>query len=229
MILDTCGPMFAGSSPKQGLLWSSVRTSPLICPSGSILSPKTWTAWAIALRQESSVRRWSGRPTSGTDSSGLQLPTPMAARSGRDRGGANPDGPERPSLRQMARIGMLPTPNAEERATGYVRGNGERTWSLHGAARAGVLGAMLPTPTEGDSKGSGSRCTASSKAHSGTSLTDAVTGSNAARAHGTGGKLHPRFVEWMMGWPTGWTACEPVAMESFRSWLRALLSACSES
>lgn len=107
------------------------------------------------------------------------------------------DDPRRPKYRDA----LLPTPTADERATGYVSGDGKWRPSLHKAARMG----LIPTPTEGDSKGSGSRCTASSKAHAGTSLTDAVTGSNAGRAHGTGGKLHPRFVEWMMGWPRNWT------------------------
>jgi hypothetical protein len=26
--------------------------------------------------------------------------------------------------------------------------------------------------------------------------------------------LNPQFVEWLMGWPIGWTEFEPVAMES---------------
>ena len=30
-----------------------------------------------------------------------------------------------------------------------------------------------------------------------------------------GGRLNPEWVEWLMGWPIGWTACEPVEMESF--------------
>jgi hypothetical protein len=28
-----------------------------------------------------------------------------------------------------------------------------------------------------------------------------------------GGKLNPEWVEWLMGWPIGFTECEPVAME----------------
>lgn len=33
--------------------------------------------------------------------------------------------------------------------------------------------------------------------------------------------LNPWFWEWMMGWPTGWTAFEPVERESFLSWRRS--------
>lgn len=33
-------------------------------------------------------------------------------------------------------------------------------------------------------------------------------------------QLTEAFLEWMMGLPPGWTGIEPVAMESYRSWLR---------
>jgi hypothetical protein len=32
-------------------------------------------------------------------------------------------------------------------------------------------------------------------------------------------QLNPLFVEWLMGWPLGWTACGRAATESFRLWL----------
>lgn len=32
-------------------------------------------------------------------------------------------------------------------------------------------------------------------------------------------RLNPLFVEWLMGWPTGWTACEPLGTEWSRWWL----------
>jgi hypothetical protein len=36
-----------------------------------------------------------------------------------------------------------------------------------------------------------------------------------------GGSLNPPWVEWLMGWPIGWTALEPLATESFQRWLIA--------
>ena len=33
-----------------------------------------------------------------------------------------------------------------------------------------------------------------------------------------GGKLNPRWVEWLMGVPIGWLALEPLEMESYRQW-----------
>jgi hypothetical protein len=33
-----------------------------------------------------------------------------------------------------------------------------------------------------------------------------------------GGHLNPEFVEWLMGWPIGWTDSEPLAMDKFLLW-----------
>jgi hypothetical protein len=33
-----------------------------------------------------------------------------------------------------------------------------------------------------------------------------------------GGLLNPNWTEWLMGWPIGWTACEPLGMDRFRQW-----------
>lgn len=33
-----------------------------------------------------------------------------------------------------------------------------------------------------------------------------------------GGRLNPNWVEWLMGWPIGWTDLEPLATDRFRQW-----------
>ena len=35
---------------------------------------------------------------------------------------------------------------------------------------------------------------------------------------GTPGRLNPTWVEWLMGWPLGWTDLKPLAMARFREW-----------
>jgi hypothetical protein len=42
-----------------------------------------------------------------------------------------------------------------------------------------------------------------------------------------GRTLNPRFVEWLMGWPIGWSDCGSAAMESYRTWLLARGACCS--
>jgi hypothetical protein len=34
-----------------------------------------------------------------------------------------------------------------------------------------------------------------------------------------GGSLNPTWVEWLMGWPEGWTDLKPLEMDKFRQWL----------
>lgn len=35
-----------------------------------------------------------------------------------------------------------------------------------------------------------------------------------------GGPLNPVWVEWLMGWPMGWTAIEPLEMDRYQQWRR---------
>ena len=123
----------------------------------------------------------------------------------------------------------LPTPTVSDATTWRLQGDTQTSRNLAARARRG----LLPTPTVGDSRASGSAgySTASGR-HSGTTLTDAVvryptptmrdhrSGSTSGinRQGGqllpeaVGGLLSPQFVEWMMGLPIGWTACDaPVA------------------
>ena len=36
----------------------------------------------------------------------------------------------------------------------------------------------------------------------------------------TGGKLNPTWVEWLMGWPIGWTDLKPLETDKFQQWLQ---------
>jgi len=36
---------------------------------------------------------------------------------------------------------------------------------------------------------------------------------------GNGGKLNPTWVEWLMGWPLGWTDLKPLVTDKFQKWL----------
>ena len=33
-----------------------------------------------------------------------------------------------------------------------------------------------------------------------------------------GGKIHPEFTEWMMGWPLGWTDLKPLETDKYQQW-----------
>lgn len=40
----------------------------------------------------------------------------------------------------------------------------------------------------------------------------------------TSGALNPDWVEWLMGWPIGWTGLKPLEMDRFQSWRKAHLN-----
>ncbi len=49
---------------------------------------------------------------------------------------------------------------------------------------------------------------------------DAPIWGDVATFDGKPGRLNPSFVEWMMAWPIGASACEPLETDRFRSWLQ---------
>jgi hypothetical protein len=109
----------------------------------------------------------------------MLLPTPRATDG--TKGGPNQHGSSGDLMLPSAVMDFLPTPRATRGGSGtetmYSLG-GERTDT--GRPQGEVL---LPTPTAGDSKASGSRNLPGSKAHPGVSLTDAIQ---------TGGSTTPR-------------------------------------
>lgn len=101
------------------------------------------------------------------------------------------------SLETMARRGMLPTPTARDWRSGLAS---EATHARNSRPLNEVVMRMWATPTvKGDYNRAGLSAT------SGDGLATQV-----------GGALNPTWVEWLMGFPAGWTALEPSEMPSSR-------------
>lgn len=103
-------------------------------------------------------------------------------------------------------------------------------------------GSWLPTPKASDATGTRARtCNRKSEAdrtRAGWTLTDIIwttpvaddTGhrkdkyaqGGTALSYQAGGKLNPRWVEWLMGWPIGWTDCKLLATDKCQWPLRPL-------
>ena len=47
------------------------------------------------------------------------------------------------------------------------------------------------------------------------------TGKGEGLSKQMGGQLNPDWVEWLMGWPIGWTDLKPSGMDKFRRWLNS--------
>ena len=57
---------------------------------------------------------------------------------------------------------------------------------------------------------------------------DSLTLVTAEEAVATGGQLNPDWVEWLMGWPEGWTDLKPLGMDKFQVWLDSHGTHCQE-
>ena len=127
-----------------------------------------------------------------------RMPTPRAeeaAHSGRQTVKPNQTMHLAVAAKRMA------TPTAQD-ANGRDRHNqrdGSQTLSLLGQVR------RVPKPTSQDAK---NNCGPSQKDRDALNVT-------------VGGALNPPWVEWLMGWPVGWTDLQPLAMDRFRQWLRS--------
>jgi hypothetical protein len=102
-----------------------------------------------------------------------------------------------------------------------------KRWRSHCQRQVSALGIavdeslLLPTPTAGDANASGSRRKEGSQANPGVSLTDVVIHGQELHHHverkPNAGHLSPRFVEWLMGFPAGWTSIPDRQLSLFPS------------
>lgn len=131
------------------------------------------------------------RPTAANDA-GL-LPTPLASNT------------KAHHMRSGGRPGRSywPTPKAND---AEKRGNFDTSNPRNGLPAAAKA---WPTPTVNDSK----NCTLppSQVKH------DNIPGALLRDGEKAGGQLNPTWVEWLMGWPLGWTDLKPLATDRFRN------------
>ena len=90
--------------------------------------------------------------------------------------------------------GLWPTPVADgDRTTNYAQGGTSLGWAVRN----------MPTPTvHGNYNRKGASKT------SGNGLATVI-----------GGTLNPTWVEWLMGWPLGWTDCAVLETDRYQQWL----------
>lgn len=120
---------------------------------------------------------------------------------------------------------MWPTPTASEEKY-RLQGNSQQSRSLEALARTG---RMWPTPRAfmyKDSKHDSGKSNLGEVVWTTPCASDTAHQTKKYKQGGTptsmqaSGALNPDWVEWLMAWPIGWTACEPLATARFQSWLR---------
>lgn len=175
---------------------------------------ETWPRWGSMRNGESFLRPTWTPPTFESESgSPVIYPTPCAVDTGSFfNQSASPNAAKRPTLGAMAKHNLWPTPCAMVGAShlSFRATDGRTKPNKLGGA---VAHAMWPTPCASASKGSSPAALTrkSGKSRATDRIDHAVMASD-------GGQLNPEWVEWLMGWPIGHTALEPLATAKYLEW-----------
>jgi hypothetical protein len=116
--------------------------------------------------------------------------------------------------------GLWPTPRASENDQGSgadAMMEGVSSWKAQGRGATlttAVKQQMWPTPMASEGR-QGFQNRNNGKKGTQESLTTVI---QRGRAQESGGALNPTWVEWLMGWPLGWTDLRPLGMDRFQRW-----------
>jgi len=243
----TCGPMSLVSCLRYPPAGVSSRTSAGIYLSASRRSFLTWSEWTTALRQVCSERpTWAHR----IGASGCSSWQTATAREHKGAGNLNRgkcilseeaennwptpkaiDTPEREKHKDGQEI-QLPMVASRWLTPKTPTGGGQAVRPSPGSLRKledQILshpapprtGAVWPTPRVGME-----RCDSATYSRGKGNIEEEVSAFMERQSPATSGRrsLNPRFVEWLMGLPLGWTACERAGMPSYPMWRLSALS-----
>lgn len=202
----TSGQSLQGSWLSSGPLGSVEKTLLGTSAWGSTTCFLTWKTLATK-RGRLLFRLRASAPRTSEIASGL-LPTPTAQTYGTNQGGAaGRVGKVRPSLETMARHGLWPTPSVK----GNYNRKGLSEKSGDGLATA-VNKSLWPTPGAADHRDRGNLGSPAiqRRAAKGKQLNLSMVVSDQS------GALNPTWVEWLMGFPPGWTDLKPSETPSSR-------------
>jgi len=172
---------FSETWPRSGMTRSTTafQLQPLVPRTRGIASGLLPTPTEAVNMQSPSMLKWQAHRN--------LWPTPTA----NEGNGAGHASQGSPNLRTM--VERFPTPNARDyKDSGDTQGNRK-------SPNLGTVAAMWPTPTARLADERGPQIKRYKDPQRSTDLDDAVA------ASGTPGKLNPTWVEWLMGFPAGWT------------------------
>lgn len=200
-----CGGTWRGSLAKFDLVSCSWKTAQLSLIEDSEPCSVTWPRSGMTVNGLCLERPTLARRTSVTDS-GLWVPTPIATewKAGCGKlGNRAPEKAAKAGLKLTEFVKLWPTPT--------VCGNYNRK-GLSATSGDGLATAvrMWPTPQSSDNR------------NRGTTQTPAIArrieaGKQVMLSMCMDGPLNPTWVEWLMGWPLGWTDLKPLETDKCRS------------
>ena len=202
-----CGTTWRGLSVRFDLNTCSWKTAQCLFPGDLPESSVTLPRWGMMRGGECWERTMPGHHTSGT-AFGLWR-TPQAGdgqRGAQDATKRMAGGQGVRLMDQVVTPAMWPTPRA---ANPGSRPNGmggkiiqEEVQIAEGLRSRAIK--LWPTPTAQDAKNNG----APSQQDRNTKPLNAEVG----------GQLNPNWVEWLMGWPIGWTDLKPLETDKCQLW-----------
>lgn len=228
----TCGRTSGASPRKSGRGAYSLKTSPGISRSALTSSIESYRALVTRLRRDYRARQKSARHMSASAFS--SWPTPIACQARQGRQDRRRNRKQGRALGTVAAV-VWPSPQSRDWKGAPNERHGTNVRPLNEVAK------LWGTPSTMDAKGRaytrdggqkgaeraalvGQATSLSSRKRSLRSRQDRQTPkggqaslSNAERSRRL--SLNPFFVEWLMGWPLGWTDCASRGME-FARWLQ---------
>ncbi len=229
---------YSASLPKSNRASSFWKTSRRLGPVGQNGWGKNWPASGMIV--DGTLYPLPKSEPRISEKDGSFLPTPTANDYGTSNNGKRGDGTTfkqagKKSLFSMARAGQWPTPNATDHKGPSTRSPGKERPIGDDDLPTRVARCLWPTPrTTGLDGGSNSRKAAkergmwptpkASDGEKGIRTPDGCARmmERANRKNGqdlptmAGGTLNPTWVEWLMGYPLGWTVLEDWAMQWYR-------------
>ena len=186
-----CGRTWRESFARWDRDTSSWRTPQCSLLEGLDVFSETWPQWGMMRGGECSVQTMPVLRTSGTGSGSWLTPN------------ANDSKPAGPKEVEMMRIYETGTnvPDTYKRLRSQATA---RQWPT-------VRARMWPTPTAHNAKEQDS---ASEATLNTPTLCHQARGGDKTQPK----NLNPVWVEWLMGWPLGWTDLKPLATDKFQSW-----------
>ena len=189
---------------SYGLSGSLARTCEALLTSqwGSSAVYLTWRASAIK-PSHLLFQLAPSRPRTDGIASGLW---PTAQAWDGKRGARKPDGKRGMALSDLSAPQMWPTPQHRDFRTGEAHRftDPQRSQNLNDAV------AFWPTPTASDHKGSGPTLIRKDGKNRLNDRLDYAT----EQREPSGGQLNPTWVEWLMGFPAGWTSLTPQELQT---------------
>ena len=196
---QACGNTWQGLLAKYNPATSLWKTAQCSLFEDLEQSLETFPRWG-SMRNGELYQRQTWEPTISETESGL-WPTPIASGGG---GGKNLDNPrgihQGNPLASAVKMSSnkWPTPISNDAKKGANCDPNNTQNGLAGAVQ------IWPTPTAHMAKE--------------TNAPSEALRNEPSMASRVGGQLNPTWVEWLMGWPLGWTDLNPLEMDKFQKW-----------